>query len=227
MRKPGIRTGALVGVLLTAPLIAVFFVATRLFGLPFVPFDLFDWLARVLPGPLVTFGIDAMVDAIRALELGAVSDLAKTAEQAMAVAIFLLLGVLAGAVLFAVLRARRRGSGIAAGLALGAGFALALFPISTSLNQTATAPPLASGLWLALALLAWGAAFGWSYGRLGGSAPAASPEPAAPSAERIDRRRFLVRMGGSAAIITVAGASVGALLGEGRRRAPSATATEP
>ena len=47
---PGILTGAFVGAMLTAALIAVFYAAWKLAGLPFVPFDVFDWTTRVLPG---------------------------------------------------------------------------------------------------------------------------------------------------------------------------------
>jgi len=51
-------------------------------GLPFAPFILFDWLARLLHGPLITWAIDAMVAAIRGLDLGPTSEVAKLAEQA-------------------------------------------------------------------------------------------------------------------------------------------------
>ena len=62
--------GALVGALLTATLIAMSYVGWKLAGLPFVPFDLFDWIARELPGSLVTFAIDSGVSLGRALHVG-------------------------------------------------------------------------------------------------------------------------------------------------------------
>src|SRR5215471_14466859 len=74
--RPGILTGAVVGVMLTASLIAVFYLAWRLAGLPFVAFDVFDWLARRLPGSVVTFGIDAIVSVIRAIHLGPTAETA-------------------------------------------------------------------------------------------------------------------------------------------------------
>ncbi len=52
MGRPGVVWGAACGALLTVPLIALFFAAWRVAGLPFVPFDLFDALSRVLPGRL-------------------------------------------------------------------------------------------------------------------------------------------------------------------------------
>ena len=39
--------GALAGGLLTAPLIGIMYLFDEWLGLPFVPYDLFDWIARV------------------------------------------------------------------------------------------------------------------------------------------------------------------------------------
>src|SRR5690606_14448636 len=119
MRRPGFLTGAAIGALLAAPLLTILYLAQQLLGLPFAAFDLFDWLARRLPGGLVTFGIGAMVAAIRRVGVADTSAAAKTAEQGLAIAGLFLALVVAGAVLFAVLR-RTRWSGIIAGLVLGA-----------------------------------------------------------------------------------------------------------
>ena len=56
----GILDGASAGALLTAPLVAVSYLAWKVGGLPFAPFDIFDWMARALPGSVVTFGVDAL-----------------------------------------------------------------------------------------------------------------------------------------------------------------------
>jgi hypothetical protein len=96
--KAGILTGALVGAMLTAALIAIFYPAWRLAGLPFVAFDVFDWMARILPGSVITYGIDTLVRVIRALDLGATAEAAKTAEKAMAIAGMFITGVITGAV---------------------------------------------------------------------------------------------------------------------------------
>lgn len=111
--------GALVGLLLTAPMTALLGLADRLAGLPFVPFDFFDWTTRVLPGPWVTFGIDAMIGTLEAVGLD-VADTAKTAERASAILLFLVLGAVAGAAFFAFFKWRRRGPDIVAGLVVGA-----------------------------------------------------------------------------------------------------------
>ena len=54
MRGPlGGLMGAMIGALLPAALIAVFYAGWRLADLPFVPFDVFDWTTRVLPGAVI------------------------------------------------------------------------------------------------------------------------------------------------------------------------------
>src|SRR5215468_7146155 len=204
--RPGILSGAVVGVMLTAALIGVFYLAWRLAGFPFVAFDVFDWMARTLPGSVIAFGIDAMVSVIRALHLGPTAETAKTAEKAMAIAGMLVTGAIAGTVLFAILRAFRGNYpymlGVIIGMVVGAPVAL----ISRSVSQTATTRPIVSAVWILGAFLIWGAALGWSYRRL-----------SAAEAARIDRRRFLIRLGGATAAITVVGAVVGNLA-VGRRR---------
>ena len=84
MKRLSIGTGALCGALLAAPFIGVMYLADKLAGLPFVPFDLFDWIARVLPGPVITFSIDLMIDAMHLVGVS-VAETAKTAERALAI----------------------------------------------------------------------------------------------------------------------------------------------
>ncbi len=79
--------------MLTAALIAVFYAAWKLAGLPFVPFDVFDWMTRVLPGPVISFGIHSMVTVIRALHVGPTSVVAKAVEQAMGIAGLFVTGI--------------------------------------------------------------------------------------------------------------------------------------
>src|SRR5690606_6088890 len=69
--------------LLTPPLLAVFYAGSALFGLPFPPFVLFEWLVRVLPGSLLTAGIEGLTAALPALGLR-VSESAKAVEQGLA-----------------------------------------------------------------------------------------------------------------------------------------------
>ena len=98
--RPGVLSGAMVGAMLMASLIAVFYLAWRFAGLTFAAFDVFDWLARTLPGSVITFGIDAIVSVIRALHLGPTAETAKIAEKAIAIVGLVVVGAISGAVLF-------------------------------------------------------------------------------------------------------------------------------
>ena len=60
------RHGAIAGALLTAALVAVSFLGWKIAGFPFAPFDIFDWIVRLLPGGLVTFAIESSVAISRA-----------------------------------------------------------------------------------------------------------------------------------------------------------------
>ncbi len=220
-RRPGIFTGALVGAMLTVALIAIFYAAWKLAGLPFVPFDVFDWMTRVLPGPVIGFGIHTMVTVIHGLHIGPTSVVAKAAEQAMGIGGLLITGIVGGAILFGILRVLRGRYAYLLGLILGAAIGVPVALISYHLSHTTSTTPAISILWILSAFLLWGAIFGWTYRRL----LAAGTEVAIPvnqavatnvTAERIDRRRFLVGLGGATATITVAGAVVGAL-SQGRR----------
>jgi hypothetical protein len=105
--QPGILLGALVGLLLTVPLVAIFYLADGLLGTPFVPFDVLDWLARNMPGDLITRVIDTMVSLLTALQVGDLSSAAKTSEQIMGISGLIVTGVIFSAVYFYMLRGRR------------------------------------------------------------------------------------------------------------------------
>src|SRR6516225_5363024 len=78
--------------------------APRSAGLPFVPFDVFDWMTRILPGQVIAVGIGVMVTVIRALNLGPTAAAAKTAEHVMAIAGMFFTGLIAGMILFSITR---------------------------------------------------------------------------------------------------------------------------
>src|SRR5215472_2572601 len=85
LRRPGVFSVLFVSAMITGALLGILYFGWRAAGLPFVPFDTFDWLTRVLPGRIIAFGIGTMVTVIRALHLGPTSATAKMAEQAMAI----------------------------------------------------------------------------------------------------------------------------------------------
>ncbi len=207
--------GALAGLLLTIPLVAIFWFADAFLGTPFVPFDVLDWAARNLPGGLITFAIDTMVTLITALQLGETSTAAKAAEQIMGIAGMVITGVVIAAVFFVL--ARRRGDSrldFQAGFVPGLVFGLPVALLSNDVNFSALTAPVVNFLWILVAFAGWGLALAALYNALLAVAPA-TDDPAGVTAEPIDRRSFLLRMGGAAATITVVGAGVGAFLRQG------------
>lgn len=65
-RGNGPGAGLFVAAMVTASLIATLYFGWTVIGLPFAPFDVFDWLTRVLPGRVIALGIHRMVAVIRA-----------------------------------------------------------------------------------------------------------------------------------------------------------------
>jgi DMSO/TMAO reductase YedYZ molybdopterin-dependent catalytic subunit len=210
--------------MLTAALIGVFFFAWRVAGLPFLPFDTFDWQTRVLPGHLIAFGIGAMVTIIRALNLGPISTTAKTVEQAMAIAGLFLAGLAGGFIVFLVLRAAPSAHGTAVGLVLGVVAGVPAMLITLHGSESTSVAPAVGAVWVLGAFLVWGAILGRAQQQLiiiGRTTDAAAD----PAARRIDRRRFLVQLGGTTALITVGGAVVGEI--SRRREAVMMASGEP
>ncbi|MCB9458373.1 MAG: molybdopterin-dependent oxidoreductase [Anaerolineaceae bacterium] len=215
--KPRIWTGAIVGGLVMAPVMALLALGDQFAGLPFLPFDVFDWISRTLPGPLVTFGIDTMVDLIRGLNIGRLDQTAKLAEQTMGLANFLIMGIVGGAIIFAILRRRHRTESLIEGAIIGAILAIPLLFISSQVNTTATASPLLGIAWSIVIFAGFGAVINWVYNVLAAdrAATPAVDTPAQASAAALDRRQFLVRVGGASAALTVVGAGLNTILSGG------------
>lgn len=218
VRRPGFMTGLVVGALVTAPLIALFFLADALVGLPLVPYDLMNWTVRVMEGDflggLLTFGIDTMVAIIRGLNLGPTDQIAKIAEQAMFVIVLLVGGAFAGGVLFEALkRTKNELMALPLGAAFGAvalGVPLAMINAAPNINFTAVTPVEVNTIYIITSFTLWGAAVGWIFADLTRLQTAAAK--ASPIAEAIDRRQFLVKLGGATATLTVVGAGLSAFL---------------
>jgi DMSO/TMAO reductase YedYZ molybdopterin-dependent catalytic subunit len=221
-RAPALWNGVLAASLVTMALIGTLFFGWSVAGLPFVPFDVFDFLTRVLPGRLIAFGIGSMVSVIRTLNLGPTSDIAKLAEQLMAITIAFIAGVVGGSILFVVLRAERTRSHVIPGLLLGLVFAVPTMLVSLHGSQTSSVGRVASSVWILGAFLVWGAVLSRSLQRL-----IDFEQTSDVAVARIDRRRFLVRLGGTTAAITVAGAVVGEMAEERRREAVVRAGGEP
>jgi DMSO/TMAO reductase YedYZ molybdopterin-dependent catalytic subunit len=154
MKRSFLLVGALFGFLTSLVLMAVSYLGNLLVNLPFLPFDLFDYVTRNLPGPIVDGAIRTMVAIIGALHLGPTDTTAKLAEQIQAMGLVAITGVIFGLVMGWVASTRRRwlaSVGWVGGVLLWLGMVLA----ETNLPQATT--NLFFGLvWLLALLLSWG-----------------------------------------------------------------------
>lgn len=213
----GTLAGAGLGALLGLVWISLIALGQAIMELPNPAFALFEGLTRVMPGDLVTAGLELMIGTLQALQLGETSSLGKTIESSAAYATALVgIAVLAG--LHA--RWRREGgwvaSGLASGLILGAASLLVEALVGTSGIQAFRS------VWLLVLGLGWGLGLEQSLRWLD-AAQAAEADPA--------RRAVLVRIAAGA----VAVSGVGGLLawlgrdaertGVGARGAPILEAT--
>ncbi|MFQ6030104.1 MAG: molybdopterin-dependent oxidoreductase [Dehalococcoidia bacterium] len=216
----GLGSGIIAGALLTAPLIGLMYLVDKLAGFPFVPFALFDWIARVPPGSVITFGIDLMIDGLRLAGLS-VADAAKTGEQIGAVLLLFCIGVAAGAVYFAIIKAKslrpQRNSGLILGFVVGLPLAIVSLPMGRY-----PLPPWVVLPGLMLLFLVWGLAFVPVYRSLMRTRTdllvPPTPEDHIWSVETLNRRQFLIRLGATTATITVLSGGLGALLGQAEQQ---------
>src|SRR6516225_6536266 len=197
--------------------------APRSAGLPFVPFDVFDWMTRILPGQVIAVGIGVMVTVIRALNLGPTAAAAKTAEHVMAIAGMFFTGLIAGIILFSITRALRGRYARTLGLAMGIAMGVLVVFISHQAGQTASTGAGLSAVWVIGITLLWGTTLGWAYQQVLVAAGTVTKPAAENVVERIDRRRFLVRLGSATAVVTVIGAVVGELSEAKRKRVSTTT----
>ena len=179
------------------------YLGERLAGLPFLPFDLFDWIARVLPGDVITFGIDMIVTVITILPLGDTSTAAKISEQIMAVSMVIGMGAVFGLVVAYVAR-RNVLQMLNAGL-VGA-TVLWLFTLFID-NQVgfSTAGFVPKLIWLAFLFVAWG----WF---LVLAIREAAPSLANQEGARFSRRQFLTTGGIGLAAVTLSAWGFGRFL---------------
>jgi DMSO/TMAO reductase YedYZ molybdopterin-dependent catalytic subunit len=223
MKKPSPLWGIVVGLLFTAPLAGVLYVADQLADLPFVPFDFFDWFARILPGDLLTFGIDLMIDSLILIGGSEAVTNAKIAEQAMAIMIFLSVGIGIAVVYFLLLRFGVLKPNLRSALGLTAVFGIPMIIISQITSQS-TASPFLAIPWLIILFLLWGIGVNWAAGRLLGadSGETAVSHTDDNYVESLNRRQFLIRLGASTATITAVSGGLGGILArasEAERRA--------
>lgn len=180
-RNP-LLTGALLGAVSSIAFIGIMYFGEQLAGLPFLPFDIFDWMARVMPGDLIRFVIRIMLSIITFFGLEDSSTVAKIAEQIIAIIQLIAGGAIFGLVLAVLKNAGRKDTttnGIVGGLIL---LALTLV-IEQSLGFPG-AGFTASALWLAVLFSSWGWILGWMIEKAGA-------QTEAKLEAELSRRQFL------------------------------------
>jgi len=181
---------------------ALWYFGEQLAGLPFAPFDVFDWLARTLPGDVITLGIDVIVRAVSALNLGPTSTAAKSIEQLMGLGL-----VLGGGVVLGIVVARALSviswTGWQVGALVGLAASVPLIAIVISLGAGGSSA--LALLWVALSTAGWGAILG----------SLLDVREAPQVAEEADagRRAALVKIAGGSAAIALGAWGLGRLVG--------------
>ena len=235
-RRPLLRralTGLGAGALLTAALLAASVVGAH-FGAPSIPYSIFEWFTRVLPGRLVIFGLESTLRLLEALGLN-IKDTGKAVEIALALTGMLATGAVAGLLFFTIVTSDERRRVIRIGELVGLAAGVVCFVIALAVSAPATfAAQATSALWIVGSMFVWG----WALARLrllviaplpreestevpamAGSTTAyvplervgGRPQPAAEAAT-LDRRHFLIRVGGAVATVVVLGAEVSDIL---------------
>jgi DMSO/TMAO reductase YedYZ molybdopterin-dependent catalytic subunit len=201
------RVGFVAGILATIALVGLLYLASALFRLSFIPYDLADIIIRLTPSQIATQGIEA---------LGAV---AKMTVKLVAVAMFVLFGGVFGALEAWIIARRGDATPQPVRNAVALGFFLAILGIALLNHQPSRPSPLLPIPLVVLAVLTlvWNAAL--EYLRRGLTH---SMTPTVNTKSDLDkfmeRRTFLVKSG--TAVIAVAFGSVG--LAELLSREPNA-----
>ncbi|MCA9910636.1 MAG: molybdopterin-dependent oxidoreductase, partial [Anaerolineae bacterium] len=220
IRKPHVLIGGLVGALLTAPLLALIFIGQQAAGLPFLPSDFFNPVRDLTPGGVITTVIDSVKSVILALNLGRVDTAAKNVEFAMAIGLLFVLGIVAGAIFFALFNRNERPTWVRTGVIGGllVGVVMALVSLQFGISSTVD-PRILGGLWIVVLFTIWGWAHAWAYTRMVSTAAATTND-----VQSVDRRQFLITLGAASATLTVVGAGLGALLRRGETTSSTSVA---
>jgi len=206
-QRGAIRSGAF-GLAAGFAAVAVTYLGHRLAALPYLPFDIFDWLARALPGRIVASSIDVMVGIIRGLHLGPTASTSKLAEQGMALAQFVVIWVVFGLILG--LTGKRRPDRLTLYGALGGSL---LFVSAAGIEWARSFPeagPLIALPWMALLLVGGGALLGQAL------FAALATHDATPK-DTIARRKFLRLVGTGSFIVMVSAAGVSVVSKKGKK----------
>lgn len=159
MKRKRAITGASLGLVLGIPWLALSYAGQQIANLPLIPVDLFEWITRVLPGGLVTAGLEIMIQGLHRLNLGSTSVLGKALEFAMAYVITLMGLTLAGG-LFALATTGARVRWPFSGAILGFVVWLLVVPLAAWGGWGSRGAAIGSA-WLLAISLTWAFALAW------------------------------------------------------------------
>lgn len=151
--------GASLGLVLGIPWLALSYAGQRIAKLPLIPVDLFEWITRVLPGGVVTAGLEIMIQGLHRLNMGSTSVLGKALEFAMAYFITLTGLTLAGA-LFALTLDRTRLRWHFSGTIIGIVVWLPALLLA-AWGGWGSPGPVIGATWLLAISLTWGITLAW------------------------------------------------------------------
>lgn len=200
--------GAALGALSSIAVIGLLYLGEQAYALPFVPFEIFDWMTRTLPGGLVAFVISTMVSIISFfqgfLTIGNTSTVAKAAENTIAILQVVGGGVAFGLILAWLNRDRERNLiifGQIGGLLLLAVNLMIIADLGlTPLNGT-------NAIWLTIVFVVWGWGLAWLVNE---SSPALADAPQA----HLSRRQFLTVSGAGLSAVALGAWGLSQLFGE-------------
>lgn len=202
MKKSSLWLGALVGGVIGVMLVALLYLGNQAFGLPFVPYDFWNWQARVVPGNALSLLASSPGTYLaRALDVPE-SAWGEASERIVALLISVLVPALGGLGV-AWLRQRTERAGRLLGAAAGGLLFAAVAAMELYLRISLS--PVIALLWLALTFLGWG----FSVGLVLDGHVLADLQAEAD----LERRRGLLKLVGGVAGATLAAWGLGSLLG--------------
>jgi hypothetical protein len=135
----------------------------QLAGLPLVPFDLFEFLSRSLPGGIVSLGIEWLIHFVSFIGLGQTSSVGKAVEIAAAYLLTLIILSGFGGVYAISLHRMKILMGVRGGLA---GLFLTIFAVLlANWGGWGETSPVIGLSWLLITGIAWGIGLAWGVDR--------------------------------------------------------------
>ena len=208
---PSPAVALLIILLTTAPLLTLLYLSTQALGLPFAPFDLYDWPVRAGFAPWASLADTLSTPTTEAANQ---AQNAPVVQWLLGLALFLLLALGVGLAFYAYARRRGRAPDLIDGVIAGALLAVPMIFVALAVDSSPLAAPLVV-VWLAGLFIGWGVLLSYAFARLvrvPAISAADAPAVTDTAAIGIDRRRFLLQFGASTAAVATVTAAAGAAL---------------